>query len=187
MGLSPPNVYDFFQQMKNTKHRKYIWHQKGGIAVSESMRWGCRGLGWINDLLQTVHTSKSSIWGAKRIPRSLCKSGRSIRSTICLKLQTNKYSFLRCYKNTKVVVQIRAIDYINDLPQTVRTGEYYFWAAKRIPRPFCKTGRSIRSTICLKLCRQVSIIFEVLKEYQDRCANQGDRLHQLSVSNCVNR
>ena len=32
----------FFSNSWNTRHRKYSWHQKGGIAVSESKRWGCR-------------------------------------------------------------------------------------------------------------------------------------------------
>ena len=59
MGLSPPGVYDFFQQMKNTKHRKYIWHQKGGIAVSESKRWGCRLLP--HALVLSTNEKKQSI------------------------------------------------------------------------------------------------------------------------------
>ena len=41
MGLSPPNHHVFSSRWQR-KHRKYSWHQKGCIAVSESTRWGYR-------------------------------------------------------------------------------------------------------------------------------------------------
>ena len=120
-------------------------------------------------------------------PRPLCKSGRSIRSTICFELCRQRSIIFEVLKEYQGRCANQGAGLHQHLSQIVRTGRYSFWGAKRIPRSLCKSGRWIGSTICFKLCRQVSILFEVLKEYQGRCANQDARLHPRSASNCTDK
>ena len=50
----------FFSNSWNTRHRKYSWHQKGGIAVSESKRWGCRLLPTSSETTRSIGNTVDS-------------------------------------------------------------------------------------------------------------------------------
>ena len=95
--------------MKKGKQRKYSWHQKGGIAGSESPRWGCRLLHHIvfsNKWKKTKHrkyiwhqkggiaVSESKRWGCRLLPHALVLSTNEKKQSIGNTADTRKVASL---------------------------------------------------------------------------------------------